>query len=230
MFRRRPSPVPAVQAYLATPRPDARLPWRAARYAVLDVETGGLDPRRAALLAVGLVEIADGRIRLERAWRSHIRPPADLPLAPEAIRIHGLLRSELAGAPSLTEVLLALLPRLAGRVLVVHVAALDVRFLDRALQAAFGIRLRGPVLDTARLAQALQRNARFTEGRAAEPDPPNLALRTLAERAGLPVYPEHDALNDALTTAQLFLSQAVRLEQQGASRLSHLLRAGACRR
>ena len=227
-FRRHRDLSPIARAYLDAPRPDPSLPWREASYAVLDVETSGLDPRRDALLAVGLAPIDGGRIRLSHAWYSLVRPPADLLVAADSIRIHGLLRDELAAAPSLPDALTELLPRLMGRVLVVHVASIDIRFLDRALRESFGIGLRGPALDTARLARSMERNARFTEGRSEHAAATTLSLRALADAAGLPIYPEHHALNDALTTAQLLLAQATRLEQQGGSCLSHLLRAGGC--
>lgn len=219
---------PIARAYLGAPRPDPGLHWREASYAVVDVETSGLDPRRDALLAIGLAPIDAGRIRVSHAWYSLVRPPANLLVAADSIRIHGLLRDDLAAAPPLSDVLTELLPQLMRRVLVVHVASIDVRFLDHALRESFGIGLRGPALDTARLARSLQRNARFTEGRSDQDAGATLSLRTLAHAAGLPAYAEHHALNDALTTAQLLLAQATRLEQQGGGRLSHLLRAGGC--
>jgi DNA polymerase-3 subunit epsilon len=56
------------------------------------------------------------------------------------------------------------------------------------------------------------------------------ALGPLAAQAGLPVYSEHNALSDALTTAQLFLSQAMQMERQGEGTLRRLLKAGRCLR
>jgi hypothetical protein len=41
---------------------------------------------------------------------------------------------------------------------------------------------------------------------------------------GLPVHPEHDPLHDALTTAQLFLALATRLERHGRGTLGALRR------
>jgi DNA polymerase III subunit epsilon len=228
-FQRRRELSPLARQYRDAPRPDGGLPWRDAPYAVLDVETSGLDPRRDAILAIGVVPIDGGRIRVSQCWQSLVRPPADLLVAADSIRIHGLLRDDLAAAPALPDVLAALVPRLMSRVLVVHVAAIDVRFLDRALHESLGVALHGPAIDTARLARSIERAARFTEGRN-DSGTPALQLRTLAERAGLPVYAEHDALNDALTTAQLLLAQATAIEAQGGGRLRHLLRAGGCLR
>jgi DNA polymerase-3 subunit epsilon len=227
-FRRHRHQPDIVRDYLAAPRPDPGRHWRAAPYTVLDIETSGLEPRRHALLAIGAVEIEAGRALIERCWHTLVRPPDGLEVPAEAIRVHGLLRGDVAQAPVLSDVLDELLRRLRGRVLVVHVAAIDIGFLDSALRRRYGIAVRGPAIDTARLAAALHADDRFAHGDTTAQ--PALALRALAERANLPVYPEHNALNDALTTAQLFLSQATRFEQQGRPTLRHLLRAGGCRR
>lgn len=225
LFRRRERPE-FISAYEAGPWPDAGRPWREATYVVLDVETSGLDPRRDSLLAVGLLEIEAGRARLDRRWHSLIRPPEGLLVAASSIRVHGLTRAELAAAPPADEVLPALLERLRGRALVVHVAQIDVGFLNRALGQRYGAKLRGPILDTARLALTLHQNAQLLGEASRDMPAPAIQLRALARGFGLPVYAQHDALNDALTTAQLFLAQASRLERQGSKTLRALLRAG----
>jgi DNA polymerase-3 subunit epsilon len=224
-FRRRAQPA-WLQAYVAGPWPARQLPWREAHYCVLDVETSGLDPRRDELLAVGLVEIEAGRVRLDRAWHSLIRPPEGFLVAAASIRIHQLTRAELAAAPPPAEVLPALLERLRGCVLVVHVAQIDVRFLNRALKLAYGEKLRGPKIDTARLAMTLHHHAQILGEARHDMPAPAIHLRALAERFGLPVHPQHNALSDAITTAQLFLAQATHLQLQGRTTLGGLLRAG----
>lgn len=215
-----------VRAYEAGPWPDLRSYWRDVRYVVLDVETSGLDARRDALLAVGLVEIEQARIHLNRRWYSLIRPPAGVLVEASSIRIHGLMRAELADAPPIDVVLPALLDRLAQRVLVVHVARIDVGFLNQALDLIYGSRVHGPILDTARLAATLHQNAQLLGEVSRDMPVPAIQLRALAAQYGLPVYPQHNALNDALTTAQLFLAQATRLEHHGTRTLQALLRAG----
>lgn len=225
-FFRRPVLPAFVRAYEAGPWPAPRAPWREVEYVVLDVETSGLDPRRDALLSIGLVGVVEGRVRLDRRWSSLVRPPEGLLVGGDSIRIHGLLRAELAEAPQPAEVLTELLGLLAGRALVVHVAGVDVAFLNAALRRHFGARLRGPILDTARLAMTLHERAQLLGEVAAGTPAPPAQLRALAERLGLPVFGEHDALGDALTTAQVFLAQATRLAQQGTGTLRGLLRAG----
>lgn len=215
-----------VKQYVAGVWPDQRTPWREASYVVLDVETSGLNARRDSLLAVGLVEIADGRIHLDRRWYTLIRPPEGLLVGAESIRVHGLTRAELAEAPTFAIVLPELLQRLVGRVLVVHVAQIDVGFLNQALKQFCGARLHGPILDTARLAMTLHQHAQLLGEVSPDLPAPAIQLRGLVTRFNLPIYGQHDALNDALTTAQLFLAQATHLNQQGVQTLKGLLRAG----
>lgn len=215
-----------LRAYEAGPWPDPQKPWREARYVVLDVETSGLNERRDSLLAIGLVEIEDGRIRLDRCWHTMVRPPEGLLVAADSIRIHGLMRNELATAPTFEEVLPALIERLAQRVLIVHVSRIDVGFLNRALKQHYGSKLHGPILDTARIAISMHQRAQMLGEVSHDMPMPAIQLRGLAGSFGLPVYGQHDALNDALTTAQVFLAQATRLAQQGKHTLKALLRSG----
>lgn len=227
-FRRRPANLPEfVQQYLDAARPEAQTAWRNLAFAVIDVETTGLDARRDALLAIGLHEIVGARVVLEHSWYTLIRPPENAPVRPDAISAHGLLFADLADAQPEAAVLPELLQRLIGRVLVVHVADVDVAFLNTALKRSYGVELRGPAIDTARLAVSLHQHRQLMSG-SADMTLPEIALRGLACQAGLPDYAEHNALNDALTTAQLFLVQATRMEQQGSGSIGALLRAGGC--
>ncbi|WP_322816551.1 3'-5' exonuclease [Chloroflexus sp.] len=224
LFQRTP-PADFVRAYEAFPEPDRRLPWREVPYTVIDVETTGLDIRRDALIAVGAVNVENGRVLLKQTWYSLIKPPPDREPSIESIRVHHLTPAELQNALPAEEVLAELLCRIAGRVLVVHVAQVDVRFINAALKP-FGGKLRRPILDTARLALTLHMNARWLGEQPHDMSDPAIELRGLATALGLPVYAQHNALNDAVTTAQLFIAQATILADQGQSNLAGLIRAG----
>jgi DNA polymerase-3 subunit epsilon len=207
----------AVRHLLSVPEPAGRLPWRAATYTVLDLETTGLDPGSDAIVAAGGLRVVGGRAQAASAFRLLVRP--DRAVLPEAVRVHGLLPQELQAAAPLATQLEALAARIAGDVLVVHVAAVDLAFLDAALRRTWGCPLPSRVLDTARMAAWLERRLRLARppGRR-----PGWRLADLARANGLPVHPEHDPLHDALTTAQLFLVLATRLERHGLVTLGRL--------
>jgi DNA polymerase III subunit epsilon len=217
----RPDLSEAVRLHLSTPKPPDRLPWRQVTYTVLDLETTGLDPATDAIVAAGGLRVIGGRAAAATAFRLLVRPDQQVPTA--AIRIHGLLPDELAAAPPLPQQLTALLDRTLGDVLVVHVAEVDQAFLDAAMRRSWGCPLNATVLDTARMAGALNRRLHLARPPGRRPGT-SLRLADLARAHGLPVHPEHDPLHDALTTAQLFLALATRLEGHGRGTLGALRR------
>jgi DNA polymerase-3 subunit epsilon len=210
-----------VRTHLSTPEPPGHLPWQQATYTVLDLETTGLDPARDAIVAAGGLRVVGGRAAAATAFRLLVRPDREVPA--DAIRIHGLLPGELEAAPPLAEQLAALLNRTLGDVLVVHVAEVDHAFLDAAMHRLWGCPLNATVLDTARMAAALNRRLHLARPVGRRPGA-SLRLADLARAHGLPVHPEHDPLHDALTTAQLFLALATRLERHGRGTLGALRR------
>lgn len=176
--------------------------WDDVTYWALDLETGGLDVKRDAILAVGMLPLRAGTIRLGEAYESLVRPEGAF--RSESVQAHQLVPHDLVQAPPLPEVLREIDGRLSGSVLLVHNAEIDVRFLQRAHRQA-GLRWPGPrVVDTVALLARVARKARFID-----PDAPHHEfVANLAEarrRHGLPDYGVHDALTDALATAELFL-------------------------
>ena len=177
-------------------------------YWALDVETSGLDPRRDQILAVGMVPVRGGAVRCREAFYSLVRPPSPAAVPLWGLKAHHIRPVELRDAPPLAEVLREVDRRLRGGALLVHHAAVDVAFLRRAYRA-LGWPWPAPrVVDTARLLERLARRRALLEPYRA---PPPLDLAGARAYLGLPPYPQHHALVDALATAELFLALRARL-------------------
>lgn len=178
------------------------------RLLAIDVETTGLDPRRDHLLSIGFVPIDGYEIKLAGARTLHVRPPEGEGGVGASATIHGLtddmLVDGLAPAVALEQVLQAL----AGRVLLAHHAPIETGFLTRLAKQAHGTSFPVRVIDTMELGRRmLDTNV--------QPLPRNaLRLWTLRDGYGLPVYPAHDALQDALACGELYLAQLSALEEQ----------------
>jgi DNA polymerase-3 subunit epsilon len=174
----------------------------------LDLETTGLRPDRDEILSVGMVPIREGVIRYGDRFYSFVRPPDGAGLSTEGIRAHHLLPADYAHAPRIEGVVPEVERRLREGPLLVHYAQLDVAFLKAAFQRT-GVGWPGPVvLDTVDLLlKQHHRLHRFS------PHPPQArtGLSDARASAGLPAYPSHDALSDALATAELFLLLRSRL-------------------
>ncbi len=213
--RHRDAAMPGARAYATAPVPRPSTPWREARWCALDFELTGLDPRADEIISFGAIPIDGGRARLGGATAGLVRPQRELSEA--AIRVHGIRAADLAQAPPLAEAIDPLLAALAGRVLVVHAAAVERTFLRAALRR-LGLRLRNPIADTEVLGHVWLHD----RGRALRR---RLGLSELAGRLGLPADRPHDALSDALTTAQVFIALATHLEATAPETVGDLSRA-----
>jgi DNA polymerase-3 subunit epsilon len=206
---------PSAAAYATTPLPAGRTPWREARWCALDFELTGLDRRQDEIISFGAVPIDGGRIRLRGAVSTLVRPSREL--NETSIRVHGIRAADLARAPQLDEVIGSLLEALAGRVLIAHTAVVETTFLKRAL-SRYGLRMRGPVVDTEVLGRVWvwERQRRLMR---------HIQLGELARALKLPADRPHVAIGDALTTAQAFLALASHLDALNPETVGSLAKA-----
>jgi DNA polymerase-3 subunit epsilon len=184
--------------------------WDGVTYWALDLETGGLDAKRDPILAVGMVPVREATVRLSEAYDTLVRPERGEWISADSVRAHQLVPTDVRAAPPLRDVLLEVDRRLAEGALLVHQAAIDVRFLKRGYRNV-GLRWRGPrVVDTVDLLERLAKKERFIDPeRFTHPDlhrrDPSWNLGAARRRLGLPEYAAHHALTDAIATAELFL-------------------------
>lgn len=214
----RPHSGPGAQAYRRSRLPPGRTPWRSAGYCAVDLELTGLDPRRDEIVSFGAIPVEDGRVQLGATVAGRARPSR--PMGEASIRVHGLRVADLAGAPPLDVAIDPLLGVMAGRIPVVHVAAVERSFLRPALRRQ-GLRLRRPMIDTSVLG-LVWLHERDGHG------PQRISLTDLAAALGLPAHDPHDAAGDALTTAQVFIALAMHLDARRAETVRSLT-AGARR-
>jgi DNA polymerase III subunit epsilon len=193
-----------------------RKDWRDVQFAALDFETTGLDLRHDAVVSFGLVPVREGRIDLSGSVYEEVAPTA--PLSHRSIAVHHLRPVDLIDAPALTDVAGALRDGLEGRFLLAWSAEIEASFLA----STFGGRTRfwlARTVDVLRLAILADR----LEGRGLAQA--SYSLTDTVARAGLPVEEAHNALNDALMTAEVFLTLPARMAPFGFGRVKSLLRA-----
>ena len=177
-------------------------PWDSVTYWSIDLETGGFDARQDAILAVGMVPMRGGIIRMREAYRTLVRPEDGRSIDPESVRAHQLVWGEVRDAPPLSDVLREIDGRLREGVMLVHFRSIEIGFLKRACKR-HGLRWAAPrVVDTADL---LRRRASMQNPEASQENL-NLNLSEARREFGLPAYQAHDALTDAVATAELFLT------------------------
>jgi DNA polymerase III subunit epsilon len=188
-----------------------RTPLASVRWAVIDCETSGLDPRRDRLLSVGAVEVSNGRMLLENAYASLVRQEKGSDR--ENILIHGIGADAQLGASPADEALRGLARFLGEAIPVAFHAPFDEEVLRRAFAAHKMRVLRKAWLDLAQLAPSL-----FPKGRR-----PDATLDHWLDYFAIAPLARHDALGDAFAEAQLLLVLLAEASRKGVATLEQLL-------
>lgn len=184
--------------YLQTPFPDKDSDCREIEIVAIDLETTGLDPRKDDILSIGMVNIDHFGVKLSTAWHSIVRIERDIP--GESAVIHQITDDQSAAGAPIEELLPEVLRRMAGRPMLVHYSPIEQNFLSAACQRLYGAPFVVPIIDTLEIGQRVfvRRNHTIQPG--------DLRLFNLRPRYNLPQYKAHNALSDALATAELFLA------------------------
>lgn len=190
--------------------------WDQVPLSAVDLESTGLDAQRDEILSIGVVPIDHGAISWGSRWSERTQPLDHGRARSAAVGIHGILPAEAATARPLAETLDHFWQMIEGRILIVHFGALDVTLLRQAA-ARLGRPLpRFQYIDTVDMIRRLEhRRAAY------DPRPLPRQLGAARQALGLPPLAEHDALSDALATAELFLLLRAKL---GLTRLGSVLR------
>lgn len=190
------------------PDSDAAL---AVRLVVVDVETTGLDVTKDSLIAIGAVAVDAGQVAIADSFSRILRQATAS--SRENILIHGIGGTAQVKGEDPVEVLLAFLEYIGASLLVGFHAPFDEIMLRKAMSAHLGTALRLPWLDLAHLAPALVRDK-------------SQACHSLDEwlgAFGIGNYSRHDALADALATAQLLQVLLAKAKDAGIQNTGGLL-------
>lgn len=179
-------------------------------YVVFDTETTGLSPTEGdQIVSIGGVRVVNRRILTGETFERLVHPGRTIP--PDSIRFHGITDEMVTDKPPIEVVLPQFRAFVGDAVLVAHNAAFDLKFLQMK-EAATGIVLRNPVLDTLLLAALLD-----PEG--------DHSLDAVSRRLGIDVHRRHSALGDALVTAEVLVRLFDLLEARGIRTFDEVMRA-----
>jgi DNA polymerase-3 subunit epsilon len=189
----------ALQPLMQNPIWPAETTLDSLEFLVVDFETSGLDIHRDAILSIGWVVIKDNRVHLECARKIDILA-ADYIKAKTAV-INHIVPETLINATPVTTALEQLFKAMHDRIIIAHSVSIERGFLNQYCLYYYHSKL--PIivwLDTLAMEGA-------RPGRLSHSQPSDFGLSAIREKYGLPSYPAHDALIDAVATAELFLAQ-----------------------
>ncbi len=192
-------------------------------FVVCDTELTGLSKKKDELISIGAVKISNLQIDLSSMFHRFIQPKKIT--STQATLVHRITPEKLAQAEPAEKVLPQFVDYIHGSLLVGHHLLLDMHFLNKAAKAVMGGTLSNPGVDTMRMAQGYNR-VRLGHYHEHNPKEMSYSLNDLGIEYNLPTFKPHDALEDALQTAYLFLYLIKKFRKGGLVTLRDIFQAG----
>ncbi len=164
-------------------------------YVSLDCETSSFDPKSAELISVAAVRIIGNRIEMSKNLDLLIRPEGEID--PSTIPIHGLRLQDTADGLPVREAMEQLIAFIGPRPIIGYYLEFDTAIINRHVRPWLGINLPNTCIDVSGLYYDRHVSAYRPEV--------DLSLQSILATLDLPDIPRHNALQDALTTALIWL-------------------------
>ncbi|WP_375278732.1 3'-5' exonuclease [Pseudoalteromonas marina] len=174
-------------------------------FVALDFETTGLNSKTDDIVSVGLVPFTLARIYCKQSKHWVVQPRRNL--SESSIVIHGITHNDVDNAPDFDNIIAPLLDALRSKVIVVHYAAIERGFFNSALLLRLKEHIEFMVVDTMELERRALKAKQGLIGQIFNTKLGSLRLNDCRKRYSLPVYEGHNALTDALATAELLQAQ-----------------------
>ncbi len=170
-------------------------------YIVFDTETTGLNPKVDEILSIGAVKIKDNKILTSQTFEVYVRNFKEI--STKSIEIHGIRPCDLENAKDATIAIEEFLNFIGSRDLVGYYLEFDVAMVNKYLKKMLGIKLPNKMIEVSQLY--------YDEQICAIPQG-NIDLRfdTILKKYDIPNMGVHNAVNDAVMTAMIFLKLKIK--------------------
>jgi len=182
-------------------------PYDGDEVVVLDTETTGMNPKKDEILSIGAVKVRDNKILIKDSFEAWIKPKGDI--SEESIKIHGIRRVDVENAQNADIVIKKLLEYIGNRPLVGYYIRFDIKMINSYTKPLIGIELPNREIE---LSQMYYRRYR----KSSPYEFVDLKFDTIMRELDLPMLGKHDALNDAIMSALIYLKLKTIDEYRGA--------------
>lgn len=204
----------ALAAFRALPKCEPNTSIDMQRFIVVDVESSGLNLSTDRLIAIGAVVVQGGAVLLDQGFEVVLQQTA--PSTTDNILIHGIDGTTQTTGIEPVAGLLKFLAYIGKSPLIAYHAPFDQSMINRATRQFLGMKIDNPWIDLAHVAPAL-----FPE--LAQGSKRHRALDEWTTDFAIVNTNRHNAVADALATAQLLLVLLARAKQHTGGRLCDLI-------
>lgn len=163
---------------------------------VFDCETTGLKPKIDDIVSIGAVKVKGNKILTNEAIQIFVKQ--DNQISHESITIHQIRHCDLQGAVSIETAIEKFLYYIGNRPLVGYYLEFDVAMINKYLKPMFGITLPNKQEEVSAI-YFDKKICTIPQGHI------DLRFDTILKDLELPKLQVHDALNDAVMTAMMYL-------------------------
>ena len=190
--------------YLAFKGPRAKDRVNQSKLVAVDFETTGLE-KDDQIISMGFCPINNNKIKLADCLHILLKP--EQALSHDSVTIHGITDDQLQSGLTPEAGLEKFLELTKNAVIIAHYHTVERRYIQNLANLVLRQSIPLYFVDTFQIAKQRmeRRNLAIT--------PRSLRLFNLRQQYGLPNYKAHNALEDAIATAELFLAQVSSLNQ-----------------
>ena len=165
-------------------------------YVCFDCETTGLNPKKDDIISIGAVIIKNNTIISSKKFVKFIKPKTKLQA--EAIKVHHIRECDLNNANDIDLVIEEFLEFIGNRTLVGYFLEFDISMINKYLKPKLGITLPNKTLEVSEIYHDYKIEI-IPQGHI------DLRFNSIMEELEIPSLGKHDAFNDALMTAMIFI-------------------------
>jgi len=161
-----------------------------------DCETTGLNPKIDDIISIGAVKIKGNNIDLQNKFERFVKPKNAAMIA-EAIKIHQIREVDLINAEDIDSVIEEFLEFIGNRPLVGYYLSFDIAMVNKYIKPKIGITLPNTQNEVSSIYYD-----KVSKYHSIDID---LKFKTIMNNLDLPFLRAHDATNDAIMTALIFI-------------------------
>lgn len=171
-------------------------------YVSFDCETTSLDVKEAEIISIGAVKIRGKKIVTSESFYVLVKPEGMMEA--RNVTIHGLRPKDLRNGLPIEQALNQFLEFVGGRPVVGYFLEYDVAMVNKFLKPMIGIGMPNRQIEVSVLYNQQQMRHKYYDAVI------DLRMASMIKNLGIPDLPRHDALNDSINVAMMYLALQAR--------------------